>query len=85
MRTLKASVSAAGTVRLSASSVRHGRYRIVVSDRSKAANFHLRGRGANARTGVRYRGEKVLRVRLSRGTYRYGSDRAGLTERLRVR
>jgi hypothetical protein len=34
---------------------------------------------------MRYRGTKALRVRLSRGTYRYGSDRAGLTKRLRVR
>jgi hypothetical protein len=65
--------------------VRSGRYRIVVSDRSNTANFHLRGRGANARTGLRYRGKKILRVRLSRGTYRYGSDRVGLTRRLRVR
>jgi hypothetical protein len=85
VRTLKASVSAAGAVRLSASSVRSGRYRIVVSDRSKAANFHLRGKGADARTGMRYRGTKALRVRLSRGAYRYGSDRTGLTKRLRVR
>jgi plastocyanin len=85
VRTLKASVSAAGTVRLSTSSVRRGPYRIVVSDRSQAANFHLRGKGANARTGLKYRGTKALRVRLSRGTYRYGSDRAGLTKRLRVR
>jgi hypothetical protein len=65
--------------------VRSGRYRIVVSDRSKAANFHLRGKGANARPGMSFRGKKTLRVRLSRGTYRYGSDRAGLTKRLRVR
>jgi uncharacterized protein YfaS (alpha-2-macroglobulin family) len=85
VRTLKASVSAGGAVRLSARSVRSGRYRIVVSDRSKAANFHLRGKGANARTGMSFRGKKTLRVRLSRGTYRYGSDRAGLTKRLRVR
>ena len=82
---MKASVSAAGTVRLSASSVRRGPYRIVVSDRSQAANFHLRGKGANTRTGLKYRGTKALRVRLSHGTYRYGSDRAGLTKRLRVR
>jgi hypothetical protein len=39
----------------------------------------------NTRTGVRFRGSKTLRVRLSRGTYRYGTDSAGLTKRLRVR
>jgi len=85
VRTLKASVTAGGTVRIAASSVPHGRYRIVVSDRSKTANFHLSGPGVNARTGMRYRGSATLRVQLSKGTYRYGSDRAGLTKRLRVR
>jgi hypothetical protein len=85
VRTLKASVTPAGAVRLGARSVRSGRYRIVVSDRSRSANFHLRGRGANARTGMAFRGTKTLRVRLSRGTYRYGSDRVGLSKRLRVR
>jgi len=85
VRTLKASVTAGGTVRIAASSVPHGRYRIVVSDRSKTANFHLSGPGVNVRTGMRYRGSATLRVQLSKGTYRYGSDRAGLTKRLRVR
>lgn len=85
VRTLKASVTAGGTVRIAASSVPPGRYRIVVSDRSKTANFHLSGPGVNARTGMRYRGSATLRVRLSKGTYRYGSDRSGLTKRLHVR
>jgi plastocyanin len=85
VRTLKASVTAGGTVRIAASSVPHGRYRIVVSDRSKTANFHLSGPRVNVRTGMRYRGSATLRVQLSKGTYRYGSDRAGLTKRLRVR
>jgi plastocyanin len=85
VRTLKASVTAGGTVRIAASSVPPGRYRIVVSDRSRTANFHLSGPGVNARTGMRYRGSATLRVRLSKGTYRYGSDRSGLTKRLRVR
>jgi len=85
VRTLKASVTAGGTVRIAASSVPLGRYRIVVSDRSTTANFHLSGPGVNARTGMRYRGSATLRVQLSKGTYRYGSDRAGLTKRLRVR
>jgi hypothetical protein len=85
VRTLKASVTAGGTVRIAVSSVPRGRYRIVVSDRSRTANFHLSGPGVNARTGMRYRGSATLRVRLSKGTYRYGSDRAGLTKRLRVR
>jgi Copper binding proteins, plastocyanin/azurin family len=84
VRTLRASVSPGGAVRLGASSVRSGRYRIVVSDRSRRANFHIRGRGVNSRTGMRFHGSKTLRVRLARGVYRYGSDSAGLAKRLRV-
>jgi hypothetical protein len=84
VRTLKASVSPGGAVRLAATSVRSGHYRIVVTDRSRTANFHIRGRGANSRTGLRFRGSRVLRVRLVRGVYRYGSDSAGLSKRLRV-
>jgi hypothetical protein len=84
--TLKAAVSAAGAVRLSSPSVRSGRYRIVVSNRSSKANFHLAGRGVNKRTGMRFKGLTTWRVRLARGTYRYGSDHQGrLKKRLRVR
>jgi hypothetical protein len=57
----------------------------MVRDRSRAANFHLRGHGVNTRTGMSFSGSKTLRVRLSRGTYRYGNDGAGLKKRLRVR
>jgi len=85
VRTLRAVVAAGGTVRLAASSVPHGRYRIVISDRSRTANFHLAGPGVNARTGMRFRGSKTLRVSLTTGSYRYGSDPAGLTKRLHVR
>ena len=66
--------------------MRRGRYLIVVSDRSRAGNFHLVGRGVNKRTGVRFRGSTRWRLRLARGTYSYGSDRQGpLKKRLRVR
>jgi plastocyanin len=85
VRTLKAFVSAAGAVRVSSSSVHSGRYRVVVSDRSRAGNFHLAGRGVNKRTGMRFRGSTIWRVRLARGIYRYGSDLKGLKKRLRVR
>jgi plastocyanin len=85
LRTLNATVSAKGAVRLSASSVASGRYRIVVNDRSPKANFHLAGRGVNARTGMRFRGSRTLRVTLTKGSYRFGSDSGGLTKRLHVR
>ena len=84
VRTLRASVAAGGAVRLSASSVPAGRYRLVVADRAKASNFHLVGRGLDRRTGKRFTGSVSWRFRLTRGTYRYGSDPA-LSKRLRVR
>jgi plastocyanin len=84
VRTLKASVTAGGAVRLSAASVAAGRYRLVVADRSKASNFHLVGRGLDRRTGKRFTGSVTWRFRLTHGMYRYGSDPA-LSKRLRVR
>jgi hypothetical protein len=81
---LKASVSAAGGVHLSRSSVPAGRVRLAVADRSKSANFHLTGKGVNKRTGMSFRGSVSWSLRLSAGTYRYGSDGRGLTHSLRV-
>ena len=78
-------MSPAGAVRLSSSSGKSGRYRVVVSDRSRAGNFHLAGRGVNKRTGVLFRGSKTWRVRLARGTYGYRNDARGPRKRLRVR
>src|ERR1051325_5505432 len=40
--------------------------------------------GVDSRTGKRFRASSVLRVLLVRGVYRYGSDSAGLSKRLRV-
>lgn len=52
-----------------------GRYRITVRDRSKIRNFHLYGPAVNKKTGVRFVGKKVWRVRFEkRKTYRYRSD-----------
>jgi hypothetical protein len=82
---LAASVTASGAVRLSPSSVRSGRARVVVADRSKKANFHLVGKGVNKRTGKAFRGSASWTLRLVRGTYRYGSDGHPLTRKLRVK
>jgi plastocyanin len=54
--------------------LRAGRYRVVVSDRTKADNFHLFGPGVNRKTGVKFRGSASWLVNLTRGTYRYRSD-----------
>lgn len=62
-----------------------GRYRLVVQDRSPRANFHVKGRGVNRRTGMRFTGNKSWTVRLARGAYRFGSDPKPLNGTLRVR
>jgi hypothetical protein len=56
------------------STIRRGTYWIVVSDRSRSANFHLTGPRVNRRTTARFRGTLRWRVLLVRGTYRYRAD-----------
>ena len=63
-----------------------GFFWVVVSDRSRFANFHLSGPRVNRRTSARFRGTVRWRVRLFRGTYRYRADvgaRGGGTFRVR--
>jgi hypothetical protein len=52
-----------------------GAYALTVRDRSKLDNFHLRGKGANVRTGVAFTGSKTWKIRLAKGRYRYASDK----------
>jgi hypothetical protein len=66
-------------------SMKAGRYRLVVSDRSAKRNFRLRGPGVNRATGVPFRGTATWTVRLAQGTYRFGSDPEPLEGRLHVR
>jgi hypothetical protein len=74
LRRLSATVGPGRTIRVSARSVRAGRYRITVNDRSARDNFHLTGPGLNRRTGVAFRGTATWTVTLRRGTYRFRSD-----------
>jgi hypothetical protein len=85
VRTLRAAVGPTGKATLSSTSVRAGRFRIVVRDRSARHNFRLAGRGVNRTTGADFRGSVTWRVRLAKGTYRLGSDAKRLPGRLRVR
>ena len=85
VKTLRASVSPAGAATLSSRSVKAGRYRIVVTDRSARHNFRLAGRGVNRTTGADFRGKATWRLRLAKGVYRFGSDAKRLPGRLRVR
>jgi copper binding plastocyanin/azurin family protein len=82
---LRAGVTAGGKAFISRRSLRAGRYRVLVQDRSRRANFHLAGRGLNRRTTMRFKGRTTWTVRLARGTYRFGSDPEPHEGRLRVR
>lgn len=85
VRTLRASVSPSGVATLSPKSVRVGRFRVVVRDRSARHGFRLTGRGVSRATGVSFRGSATWRVRLTKGVYRFGTDAKHLAGRLRVR
>jgi plastocyanin len=54
--------------------LRRGRYRIVVRDRSTHHNFHLTGPGVNKRTAVGFRGTRTWTLTLRRGRYRFICD-----------
>lgn len=82
VRTLSALVGP--SVKLNRHRVAPGRYRIVVRDRSRVRNFHLRGPGVNLKTGKTFMGSVVWTIRLAAGNYRWGSD-PHLTGRLVVR
>jgi Copper binding proteins, plastocyanin/azurin family len=84
-KTLRAGVTAGGTAHVGSRSVKAGRYRVVVTDASKRRNFHLAGPGVNRRTGAAFTGTTTWTLRLTRGTYRFGSDPEPLEGRLRVR
>ena len=51
-----------------------GLYMLLVSDRSRADNFHLSGPGLDRKTGVAGRETVTWKVRLRSGVYRYSSD-----------
>jgi plastocyanin len=57
-----------------ATSLKAGAYVVTVRDRSKTDNFHLRGKGVNASTGVAFTGSKTWKVRLAKGVYKYFSN-----------
>jgi plastocyanin len=85
VKTLRATVGSAGRATLSATSVKAGRFRIVVRDRSARHNFRLAGRGVNKTTGADFTGSVTWRLKLAKGVYHFGSDAKRLPGRLRVR
>ena len=82
---LRAGVTSRGKAFIARRTVSAGRYRLAVDDHSRRANFHVRGRGLDRRTGRRFAGRKTWTVELTSGRYRFGSDPGPLTGTLRVR
>src|SRR4029450_11151464 len=50
-------------------SLKAGKYTIVVQDKSNIHDFHLKGPGVNKLTSVSYVGNKTWTVTLKKGTY----------------
>jgi NitT/TauT family transport system substrate-binding protein len=51
-----------------------GKYLIIINDKSKSLNFHLKGPGVNKQTSVKKTGTVRWNVTLRAGTYTYKSD-----------
>jgi hypothetical protein len=86
--TLIGSVGAKGNVTLrqpdgrAVKQLQAGAYVIVVTDRSRRDDFHLRGLGTlDKHTGLRFVGRVTWRARLSAGNYQYFSDRHPVSSR----
>src|SRR4051794_16247303 len=56
------------------STLRHGLYTIMISDKSSIHNFHLTGPGVSKATGIASSGSATWKVRLKAGRYRYVCD-----------
>jgi plastocyanin len=55
-------------------SLKAGKYKIVVKDLSNLHNFHLKGPGVDKKTGVGPKGTFTWTVTLKKGTYKYICD-----------
>lgn len=71
-RTISLKTAAGARVRI----LPEGNYRIVVSDTTKAQNFHLKGPGVNRKTRVAARASVVWKLLLSPGKFVYRSDKS---------
>jgi hypothetical protein len=55
-------------------SLKAGKYKIVIKDLSNIHNFHLSGPGLNKKTGVGAKGTSTWTVTLKKGTYKFVCD-----------
>ena len=51
-----------------------GSYKLVVTDASKADNFHLTGPGVNKKTGVKFKDSASWTLTFKPGKYTFRSD-----------
>ena len=56
------------------SSLKAGKYKIVIKDLSNIHNFHLKGPGVDKKTGVGAQGTFTWTVTLKKGTYKFICD-----------
>jgi plastocyanin len=56
------------------SSLKAGKYKIVIKDLSNIHNFHLKGPGVDKKTGVGPQGTFTWNVTLKKGTYKFICD-----------
>jgi plastocyanin len=56
------------------SSLKAGKYKVVIKDLSNIHNFHLTGPGVNKKTGVGAQGTFTWTVTLKKGTYKFVCD-----------
>jgi hypothetical protein len=54
--------------------IKAGKAKITVRDLTRADNFHLIGPGANAKTGLAFKGTRTWALTLHKGLYRFRSD-----------
>jgi Copper binding proteins, plastocyanin/azurin family. len=55
-------------------SLKAGKYKIVIKDLSNIHNFHLKGPGVDKKTGVGAKGTFTWTVTLKKGTYKFICD-----------
>jgi plastocyanin len=55
-------------------SLKAGKYKIVIKDLSNIHNFHLKGPGVDKKTGVGSQGTSTWTVTLKKGTYKFICD-----------
>ena len=73
--TLKGTDGPGFTITFSAKTVKAGKHKIVISDKSSMHNFHLTGPGVNKKTSVGKTGVARWRFTLAPGKYVYRSDK----------